>query len=94
MPAATPAPPQPLSVTSAPVTPAATLTSRIATFTPLGLTTFLLRWFPRKRLVKHCTMRFRGNAMGATAITIRADALSAACECAGANAKYGRVHSP
>ena len=35
-----------------------------------------MRAFPRKRLVKHCTMRFRGNAMGATAgaITIRADA--------------------
>src|SRR5271169_3760946 len=31
---------------------------------------------PRKRLVKHCTMRFRGNAIDATAgaVTIRVDA--------------------
>jgi hypothetical protein len=48
-----PVPSQSLSVTSAPAAPAATLTSRTATFTPVGLTSFLLRWFPRKR--------FRGN---------------------------------
>jgi hypothetical protein len=38
--------------------------------------------FPRKRLVKSGTKRFRGNAMdvAASTITIRIDALSAAIE--------------
>jgi len=43
--------PQSLSVTSGPAAPAATLTSITAIFTPASLTTFLLRWFPRKRHV-------------------------------------------
>ena len=43
---------------------------------PAGRALEQMMAFPRKRLVKHCTMRFRGNAIDATAgaITIRADA--------------------
>ena len=35
---------------------------------PAGRALEQMMAFPRKRLVKHCTMRFRGNAMGATAV--------------------------
>jgi hypothetical protein len=38
-----------LTVTACQASPPVTLTSTATTFTPIGLTTFLLRWSPRKR---------------------------------------------